>query len=173
MSCGFGGSDRHRTEGKISMVMAKKTSKKSPAKIKDPASAVVPCGMKLDLNTALELFLPYPPVSGNNATRHAAGAHYRVDAAEAYRLHVLKAVRSAGLCVSLVGPLEIGYQLFPPDNRARDEDNALKEIKDALTKAEFWVDDSNKVIRKSVIEWGAPMPETDGLVIVTARGYEP
>ena len=54
----------------------------------------------------------------------------------------------------LPGPLEVLYTLHPPDLRARDEDNVLKVVKDALTRARVWVDDSNKVITRSVVEWG-------------------
>lgn len=59
------------------------------------------------------------------------------------------------------------FLVEPPDLRARDVDNLMKVVKDALTDAGFWVDDSNKVIRKGSWEWAGP---GKGSVLVTATG---
>lgn len=101
------------------------------------------------------LELPYPPFSGNTSTRFGRGRHYTRPEIVGYRQRVAIWCASHGLAgLVLPGPLEVLYTLYPPDLRARDEDNVLKVVKDALTRARVWVDDSNRVIVRSVVEWG-------------------
>ena len=115
------------------------------------------------VQSTIELSLPYPP-SGNHSVRHAAGGrHYLAASARAYRGAVLVAVAGRGLGSfarrgALQGPLALSWLLLPPDARARDSDNVMKAVRDALTKAGVWVDDSNRVIRREVIEWSDPVP---------------
>lgn len=45
----------------------------------------------------------------------------------------------------LTGPVRVKIQLYPPDRRRRDLDNALKAPCDCLTKAGVWRDDSQVV----------------------------
>jgi len=61
----------------------------------------------------------------------------------------------------------VDFLVEPPDRRGREVDNLMKVVKDALTDAGFWVDDSNKVIRKGSWEWAAP---GKGAVLGTATG---
>lgn len=114
----------------------------------------------------ITLELPYPKTSGNHHTRHAAGRHYLTDDALAYRQAIKAATQNYGLHEPLTGPLFVHVVASPPDRRARDFDNLLKPMLDALTKAGFWEDDSNKVIQKLSLEWGEPTK--GGLVLLTA-----
>jgi Holliday junction resolvase RusA-like endonuclease len=109
--------------------------------------------------------LPWPGLSGNNHTRgKPGGGRYLTRGAQAYRMAV-------GLCVGRrrapAGPLHTQWLLCPPDGRARDVDNVMKVVKDALTAAQFWPDDSNRVIAAGGWEW-AP-PGTPGGIFLSVR----
>jgi crossover junction endodeoxyribonuclease RusA len=111
-----------------------------------------------------EFELPWPKVLGNHATKHTrAGGHYKVPEAVAYDALVGQIVASMGMGrltsqKPLGGPLSVSWLLAPPDNRARDVDNVRKVVADALTKAGFWKDDSNKVLTRETFEWTPPTP---------------
>lgn len=111
--------------------------------------------------------IPYPPVSGNNSVRHTRNGSWLTPAAKAYRYVIANVVRSQGLCLGLMGPLSVEFLVAPPDLRSRDADNFCKTVKDALTHSGFWADDSNKVIRKTVVEWVDKEP--GGRVQMTVR----
>ena len=70
----------------------------------------------------IELLLPYP-VSANLYWRHARGKTYRSAAANDYRMHIVLAVRKAGLFSPLAGDLAITYTLHPlkPKDAAKRE----------------------------------------------------
>lgn len=110
----------------------------------------------------IDLVLPYPPAgtTGNHAVKHfrskSSGkvVHALTDAAQAYIAAVNMAVAMQNGKRRLEGPLLVEWRFFPPDRKARDSDNVRKTIADNLTKAGVWVDDSNKVIRREVLEWG-------------------
>jgi crossover junction endodeoxyribonuclease RusA len=110
-----------------------------------------------------ELELPWPPVLGNHATKHSrTGGHYKVAEAVAYDARVRRVLAGIGLgCLAgqkpLTGPLSVSWLLSPPDRRARDVDNVRKVVADALTKAGFWLDDSNQVLTREAFEWTQPM----------------
>jgi Holliday junction resolvase RusA-like endonuclease len=55
----------------------------------------------------------------------------------------------------------VAWVLAPPDRRARDHTNVLKEVEDCLTAAGLWLDDSNKVIRHVTVSWADPVPGGD------------
>ncbi len=112
--------------------------------------------------------LPYPPLSGNRAVRHSQGRHYKQAASRAYEGLVLARLDRLGLAGrKLAGPLDVVYGLAPPNARARDSDNVLKVVKDALTRARFWTDDSNAVISREAIEWLEPV--RGGLIELRVR----
>lgn len=118
----------------------------------------------------LEFELPYPSSTGNRSVRHGGGAHYLTPAAVAYRLLVALACKRWGVAGKrLAGPLVASFLVAPPDRRARDADNLLKVVQDAMTKAAVWVDDSNAVVRKTVLEWVAPEKGGRILVCLTAH----
>lgn len=115
--------------------------------------------------------LPWPPVTGNKAVRHAGrGVHYKTAPARAYEAAVGVRVRQARLAASgaLCGPLVATWVLAPPDRRARDCDNVRKVVGDALTRAGLWVDDSNQVLVREVFDWTAPEPGGQILLTVAA-----
>lgn len=116
------------------------------------------------------LTMPYPPAgaTGNHAVKHARGGHYLTDAAKAYRAQIAFELLTQNGRRGLEGPLSVELTIHPPDKRARDAGNVTKSLYDNLTHAGLWVDDSNKVIRREVIEWGDPVP--GGKVLVIVRG---
>ena len=121
------------------------------------------------MSTTYSFELPYPPLSGNRASRAGQGRHYTPKELVAYRQRLAIEASTQGVAgLMLEGPLEFNVVLCPPDKRARDEDNALKVAKDAMTRARIWVDDSNKVIRRTVVDWGPVLP--GGRLIVRLVG---
>ena len=86
------------------------------------------------------LAIPYPP-TGNTATRHAGGRHYTTEAVKRYRMAVATLAMAQGGAKTLAGQIKVVAEVYPPDNRKRDLDNAWKTAGDALTKAGVWKDD--------------------------------
>lgn len=111
-----------------------------------------------------EFALPWPSATGNHAVKHTrTGGHYKTAEAKAYEAVVAQIVAGMGMGSllgrqPLGGPLEVSWLLAPPDRRARDVDNVRKVVADALTRAGFWADDSNKVLRRESFEWTDPVP---------------
>lgn len=111
-----------------------------------------------------EFALPWPKVTGNHAVKHTrAGGHYKTPEAKAYEGMVAQIVASMGMGSllgqkALCGPLKVLWLLSPPDRRARDMDNVRKVVADALTRAGFWEDDSNKVLVRETFEWTDSTP---------------
>jgi Holliday junction resolvase RusA-like endonuclease len=97
---------------------------------------------------SLEFVLPYPP-SVNRYYRHVGCRTLISRAGRCYRETVV-ALLAGRIGRPLSGPLEIDVQLFPPDRRRRDCDNAQKALWDALQYAGAYVDDSQIV--RAVIE---------------------
>ena len=94
------------------------------------------------------LTLPWPP-TGNSAVRHATqGVHYLRPEVVAYRDSV------AALCASrrpVMGRYRLHVHMSPPDARARDIDNALKSLFDALVKAGYMQSDSMTYMRELLV----------------------
>lgn len=133
-----------------------------------------PKGIELDPNTTYSFVLPYPPVSGNHAVRHALGRHYRGGTANYYRNQVKALLARIGLSGGGWQPitnLRVRLKLCPPDARERDSDNVQKELADALTLAGFWVDDSNKVIKSWEIDWLPSLPQ--GAIHINVSRWTP
>lgn len=118
------------------------------------------------MGRSFRLILPYPPVSGNHATKHTRnGRHYTTDSARDYASRVAEFAHRAGVAgLKLKGPLDVRYDAHAPDKLDRDSCNVMKIAKDAITKAEVWVDDSNKVIQREEFRWFYPVPE--GMLVV-------
>jgi Holliday junction resolvase RusA-like endonuclease len=117
-------------------------------------------GTVLASGAMVSIVLPYPRVSGNHATFHGKNSHHTNSHAIAYRGDVRLAVKDQGVFgIRLQGPLEVTYVFVPPDRIARDSCNVIKVLKDALTRADVWVDDSNKIIHRETIEWQEPTIE--------------
>lgn len=78
----------------------------------------------------IELELPYPP-SVNHYWRTWRGRVLISRPGRAYRAAVAGIMRTARV-EPLPGPLAINIELYPPDGRRRDADNALKALNDSL-----------------------------------------
>jgi crossover junction endodeoxyribonuclease RusA len=89
------------------------------------------------------LEMPYPP-SFNHAYTMWQGRRILSAENRQYRQHIRQQVRQAG-ARTLLGPLAVRLELYPPDLRRRDCDNAEKMILDALQQAGLFVDDSQIV----------------------------
>lgn len=87
------------------------------------------------------LILPWPP-SNNTYYRHARGRNYLSEKAEKFAEEVNSIIQQHELALKLPQNLSVTIYASPPDNRKRDLDNVFKGLFDALTKAGFWVDDS-------------------------------
>lgn len=93
------------------------------------------------------LTLPWPP-TGNSAVRHAQGVHYLRPEVVTYRDSV------AALCAKRApvrGRYRLHVHMSPPDARARDIDNALKSLLDALVKAGYMQSDSMTYMRELLV----------------------
>lgn len=123
-----------------------------------------------------EFSLPWPAATGNHAVKHTrTGGHYKTPAAKAYEGTVAQIVAGMGMGSllgqkPLDGPLAVSWLLSPPDRRARDIDNLRKVVADALTKAGFWVDDSNKVLTRESFEWADSTPGGEVSLVVEVLG---
>lgn len=100
----------------------------------------------MKLHNSVVLSLPFPPTA-NTHWRHVE-LHGRVCVllsrkGRAYRSQVVRAARGHG--DPLNGPLRVTVWVWMPDRRARDLDNLLKPLLDALTHAGVWGDDSQIV----------------------------
>lgn len=110
----------------------------------------------------IRLELPYPP-SINHAFSMTRGRPVLTQETRAYRQRVRKLVRGSGM-PTLLGPLAVRLELFPPDDRRRDCDNAQKSLLDALQQAGAFVDDSQIVWLLTI----KTVPLSGGKVIVFA-----
>lgn len=90
-----------------------------------------------------ELTLPYPP-SVNHYWRTWRGRMLISRKGREYRERVLVTLRLAGV-KPISGPLAVHVELYPPDERKRDADNALKAINDSLQHGGAFHDDSQIV----------------------------
>lgn len=88
----------------------------------------------------IEIYLPWPP-SVNRYYAHTRNGVYIGKRGKAYRSAVGEAVSEQTGGLMLECNLIVEVTLFPPDKRARDLDNYMKGLLDALTHAELWEDD--------------------------------
>ncbi len=102
------------------------------------------------MKEATILTLPYPP-SGNHMWKHTRnGRHFLTQEARDYYQLVAQTVVLSNQNTQLAGKLHVECDIYPPDNRRRDLDNAWKTISDACTKAFVWQDDTQ--IHRLVLE---------------------
>jgi len=88
----------------------------------------------------ITLELPYPP-SINRYYRHVGFRTLISREGRAYRRAVCAILRLTGVR-PLEGTLAVGIDLYPPDRRVRDADNAQKALIDALQHGGIYRDDS-------------------------------
>jgi crossover junction endodeoxyribonuclease RusA len=91
----------------------------------------------------VELELPYPP-SVNHYWRRVGARTLISRGGRAFREAVC-AILAAYSVRPLDGPLEVQIELYPPDRRCRDVDNAQKALLDALEHGGLFHDDSQVV----------------------------
>jgi len=105
----------------------------------------------------LTLELPYPP-SANTYYRRLGFRTLISREGRAYRQAVCAILRRAGVR-PLDGTLAVGIDLYPPDRRVRDVDNAQKAMLDALQHGGAFRDDSQvkkllTIMREIVVPGG-------------------
>ena len=111
--------------------------------------------------------LPWPP-SVNHYYRHVGPRVLISKDGRRYRETVAGIARRAAIPMFSV-PVEVGIDLYPPDNRRRDADNSLKCTLDSLTHAGVYEDDS--LIRKLTVTMNPPMPP-DGMAVIRIKEHE-
>lgn len=117
------------------------------------------------MQPATVLRLPWP--SSLNSIWRAVGARVLLSAGgRAYRVRAIEAVREQGAGdLGLAGRLRVTLELYPPDRRARDLDNHVKAVQDALTHAGTWTDDSQVdeliVLRRAIKSGGVAVITID------------
>lgn len=94
-----------------------------------------------DRGHAVEFILPWPPTI-NTYWRTWQGQTLLSKKGREYRGAVARAVQNLSLGDAYEKPLAVHIEAWMPDKRVRDLDNLLKAPLDALTRAGFWVDDS-------------------------------
>ena len=117
---------------------------------------------------AWRIELPYPPYTGNNQYgKGRGGRKFLKPEMRGWQARVWAACVDyvGALNGTFVGPVALAVQWYPPDRRRRDGDNLAKVIKDALTKAWVWEDDSQ--VEKLYVEKHAPVK--GGKVVVTIQ----
>ena len=104
----------------------------------------------------LSLELPYPP-SINHYFRSFRGRMVISRSGRAFRDAVYVLLKQAG-AKPMGGRLAVAVDLYPPDRRLRDVDNAQKALLDALEHGGAFYDDSQVVwlltIKAQVVEGG-------------------
>lgn len=113
----------------------------------------------------IELELPYPP-SVNHLYRHPGPRTLISREGRRYREAVC-ALLAAARVARFEGPLHIEIELYPPDRRRRDVDNAQKALLDSLQHGGLYRDDSQ--IAKLEIERREVVP--GGRTIVRIESY--
>lgn len=91
----------------------------------------------------IELQLPYPP-SVNRYYRNVGARTLISREGRAYRQRV-ETLLAERRILPTEGPLAVLVDLFPPDRRRRDVDNAMKSLLDSLEHAGAYEDDSQIV----------------------------
>jgi Holliday junction resolvase RusA-like endonuclease len=113
----------------------------------------------------LQFVLPFPP----SVNRYYRNIGYRTllsRAGREYRRQVCSLL-AGRVQQPLTGPLEVQLDLYPPDRRRRDLDNANKAIWDSLQHAGAYLDDSQ--IKRAVIEMHEPDGTSRAEVILRIR----
>ena len=105
----------------------------------------------------LTIELPYPP-SVNRYYRHVGFRTLISREGRAYRRAVCATLRRAGVR-PMDGTLAVGLDLYPPDHRTRDADNAQKALLDAMQHGGMYRDDNQvkkllTIMRDTVVAGG-------------------
>ena len=111
----------------------------------------------------IELELPYPP-SVNHYYRHVGRRTLISREGRRFRERVRRVMAAMGIR-PIDGPVELRIEVYPPDRRRRDLDNAMKALWDSLQHGGAYHDDSQ--VRKVTAEMLEPV--AGGRVIVRVQ----
>jgi crossover junction endodeoxyribonuclease RusA len=104
----------------------------------------------------ITLELPYPP-SVNHYWRHVGRKVLVSREGRAYR-NAVAAILAAGRMRPFLGRLELLIDVYPPDHRRRDLDNAMKSLLDSMMHGGIYDDDSQidklTIVRRRVVPGG-------------------
>jgi crossover junction endodeoxyribonuclease RusA len=104
----------------------------------------------------IELELPYPP-SVNHYYRRVGPRTLISREGRRFRERVCALLAAAGVR-PLRGPLRVEIEVYPPDRRRRDLDNAMKSLNDALEHGGAFYDDSQiadlRITRRGCVPGG-------------------
>jgi len=113
----------------------------------------------------IELELPYPP-SVNRYYRYVGARVLIIRDGRAYRLRVQSLLAERGIRPT-EGPLAVVVDLFPPDRRRRDADNAMKALLDSIEHGGGYHDDSQishlEVDKREVVSGGSAVVQISPL----------
>jgi crossover junction endodeoxyribonuclease RusA len=115
----------------------------------------------------IEVTLPYPP-SVNHYWRYVGPRVLVSRQGRAFRDRVRLVLAAAGVR-PLSGRLVVQVDLYPPDNRRRDCDNAMKAMLDALQHGGAYLDDSQ--IRKLIVEMHAAVSAGKAVVRIKEHAH--
>jgi len=111
--------------------------------------------------------LPYPP-SVNHYWRMVGKRMVISREGRRYRDRVAAALAAAGVR-PVDGRVELRIELYPPDRRSRDLDNAQKALWDALQYGGAYHDDSQ--VKKVTAEMFDPVPGGRAIVRIESVGH--
>ena len=110
-----------------------------------------------------ELYTAYPPSINNYYVKTQRGV-FISQKGKKFRAQLIKdAHEQLGGMIPLTGRLRLEVVTWVPDNRARDQDNILKPIQDAMIHANLILDDSQ--IDQTFVYRGAKIPPDGALYI--------
>ena len=105
----------------------------------------------------MSVSLPYPPSVNNYWKSRWTGKfiqHYITPAGRKFRQDVIRSLSDWDM---MLGPLALAIEVFPPDRRARDIDNVLKALCDALEHAGVMENDS-QIVDLHIVKHAEPSP---------------
>ena len=105
----------------------------------------------------IRIELPYPP-SINHYYRHVGNKVLISRKGKEYRQEVVSIVSRLGF-KTLLGPLKMDIEIWPPDRRRRDVDNVQKALLDALEHGGIYGNDSQihklSIVKREPVSGGA------------------
>lgn len=110
--------------------------------------------------------LPYPP-SANRLWRAVRGRQIKSAEYRAWLVEAQAAITQARICASMPGAYHLEIHATRPDWRARDLDNLIKPLGDAIAAAGLVINDSKAVSIFAV--WSPDPPVKGGAITVNLK----